>query len=647
MNFVKQVISIVFLGVVGAVPGLGQDQVLFHVEEEPVLLDEFLYIYQKTNRDQADFARASVEEYLDLYKKFKLKVYKARQMKLDTIVSLQQELQGYRKQLANTYLSDQGVVDDLTEEAYARMREDKKVRHILLNVPTNASKQQEDQIYQKGLNVLQRLRDGENMEKLALELSDDPNVRQNRGDLGYITAMLPDGFYNLESTIYSIPERTFSRPVKSKLGYHIVRVDNTRAARGEMEVSQILIRNQRGVGVKTKIDSLSKLLEEGADFGELAKKHSEDKATASQGGYLGFFGINKYESTFENAAFRLQTNGEISRPVRSSIGWHIIKRISHRPIPPFEEIQRSLQSKVKAGERFKVAENAVLERIKDENGFDQREFDKSMLLADMGDDLLDYRWKAPKDYTNQSLFTIGSEEVRVSDLLSYLSKNTASRLRLNRGSQIEDALDELYDDFVESEIRAFQESQLEEKYPEFKALMREYSEGILLFEATKMKVWDKASEDTLGLEKFYAANPGKYLWPERALVETVIIHSDDPETVSKIMKVIPKKSGNKLIKKLNKKAELVQSTTVIRDKEDLDEGLTWGQNSMTPVQEENGLKTIKRVVQLIPPKPKSLEEARGYVIADYQDHLEKEWVASLMEEFEVRVNEEVLNSIIK
>jgi peptidyl-prolyl cis-trans isomerase SurA len=626
-----------------------QEPILFTVEDDPVSLDEFLYIYEKTNRNQADFSRASVEEYLDLYKKFKLKVYKARQMQLDTISALNNELAGYRKQLANAYLSDKDVLESLTREVYERMTKDVSFSHILLKVSPTASENEVDAVYQRALKVLERLRSGEDFTKVALEVSEDEHVARNEGRVGYVTAMLPDGFYDLETAIYTLPPETYSRPIRSKLGFHIVITNGHRDARGEMEVAQILIRNGRNRDAKGLIDSIYTLLQGGADFAGLARRYSEDKATANQGGYLGFFGINKYESIFENTAFRLREDGDFSRPVRSSIGWHIIKRISHKPLPPYQDIRRTLEAKVKSDGRYAIAEQSMLERIKDENQFREVNWNRDLLIREIGEDFLNYKWKIPDSYTNQPLFTIGSQTVNAAEFLAYLTKNTASRLRINRSMPVDQALDQLYQEFVEDQLRDYEESQLEKKHPEFKALMREYSEGILLFEATKMKVWDRASEDSVGLRAFYRENQHQYLWPERALVETITINSTDDKVVQKVMKQVPKKSGNKLLRKFNREAELVRSQTTLRNKEDMEENLSWTKNAMTPLMKDTGkgMTTLKRVVEIVPPKVKTLDEARGYVIADYQDYLEKKWVEELMKEFKVAVDQDVLASIIK
>lgn len=644
----KQLLSF-FILLLSTMSLLSQDKVLFEVEGEPVYLDEFLYIYEKTNRNDANYSEASVNEYLDLYQKFKLKVKRARDMKLDTIEALQTELAGYRKQLANSYLSDDEVLKSLTREAYDRMQTDVSFSHVLIRVPTGANAALDDDAYRRALAALERLRGGEDFETVAREVSEDPTVRTNNGRVGYVTAMLPDGFYDLETAIYTLPSRTYSRPIKTPLGYHVVIQNGKRPARGEVEVAQILIRNGSNKNARSIIYEIYDELRNGADFAEVARNRSEDKATAPRGGYLGFFGINKYDALFENTAFRLKEDGDISEPIQTKIGWHIIKRLSHKPVGSFEEMERSLEAKIKSDSRFQIAEEAMLDRIKDENDFEEMDWNRDQFLAEVGEDFLTYRWKAPESYDNQTLFTLQGEPVQVSKFLQYLSKNAALRLRLNQNTPVPKALDELYGSFLEASLKEHEESQLEEKYPEFKALMREYSEGILLFEATKMSVWDRASNDTMGLREYFKEHRDDYMWPERALVETITITDQDPAVVQKVMNQVKTKSGQQLIKKFNKKSESVRVQSEIIDREELDPDLQWMENSVAEPYKPAGrdVTMIKKVSEIIAPTRKSLEEARGYVIADYQDFLEKEWVASLKDMYEVKVNEEVLSSIIK
>ena len=627
----------------------GQEKILFSVEDESVALNEFLYIYEKTNRDKADFSNASVQEYLDLYQKFKLKVYKAREMRLDTIKALQVELAGYRKQLAASYLSDREVLETLAKEAFDRMQEDVSFSHILFRLPPNASSKDSTGVYEKAMAALDRLRDGEDFSALALELSDDETVKENQGKVGHVTAMLPDGFYELETTLYTLPLKRYSRPVLSRLGYHVVTRHNKRPARGEIEVAHILIRNERGRNGKPLIDSIQGLLLKGADFAELAMLHSEDKLTASKGGYLGFFGINKYESIFENTAFRLKNDGAVSVPIKTSIGWHIVKRLSVKPTQTYDQIKRSLETKIKNDGRFAIAEDAMLDNIKEENNFELKAWDQDLFLSQIGEQFLTYQWKSPAELTQETIFTLGGRDTDTRDFSNFLVKNTASRLRVNRMLDKKKALQVLLSEFINQKLLEFEESQLESKYPEFKALMREYSEGILLFEATKMKVWDKASQDTIGLRNFYQRNKQRYKWPERAAVETITIHTTDRKVLEKVQKQMLKKSGDRLLKKFNRKSELITIESESLEREELSGDLSWKKNdSATAIFDEAmGAYTIQRVAKLVQPQIKSLDEARGYVIADYQDFLEKEWVDGLRSEYRITLHQDVLDSIIQ
>ena len=647
MNQVKYLVLI--LVICCQLPATSQEKVLFEVEGVPVALDEFLYIYDKTNRNEADYSRASVEEYLDLYTKFKLKVHKARAMKLDTIKALQNELAGYRKQLASAYLSDKEVLDNLTQEAFKRMQEDVDFSHVLIKINPGASEKKEEEAYIKAMEVLKRLQAGEEFSKVAREMSDDATVAKNEGRIGYITALLPDGFYDLETALYTLPKKKYSTPIRSKLGYHIVLVNNRRNARGEIEVSQILIRSKRGANAKARIDSLYQKLEQGADFAEVAKSYSEDKATAAKGGHLGFFGINKYESIFENTAFRIPQDGAYSRPIKTSIGWHIIKRHSLKPKPSFEVISRQLEAQIKKDGRFEMAEKALLNKVMEENGFEESIWDKEKFIADIGDNFLTYQWKAPNEHQEQTLAKMAGKTFTTQDLLDFMVANTATRLRLNRATAPKTALDDLYGEFIEDAVKKFEEGQLEEKFPEFKALMREYAEGILLFEATKMKVWDKASSDSSGLKAFYRSNPNQYMWPERVREEQITINTKDISLVNKVVAQLAKKPAQKVLKKFNKKSELIQIDNRIVTKEELDPNLKWTKFSMsTPQYQDNRNATVlKRVGEVLLPQRKSLEEARGFIIADYQDHLEREWVDDLKKEYQVVVHDDVLNSIIR
>ena len=321
-----------------AVFGQDEQDILFKVEDISVPVSEFQYIYEKNNRAGADYTEYSLREYLDLYAKFKLKVKKARDLQLDTISSLKTELAGYRSQLAKSYLNDREVVDRLTKEAYERMQIDVRVAHILFRVPLNASENAEQAAYNQAMQAYDRIEAGADFAVIAKEVSNDKTSRDNGGDLGFLTAMLPSGFYEMENTMYNLQVGGVSEPVRTTIGYHILKKLEERPARGKVEISHILARvhddNTNDVAALSKVRTLHKQIIQGAEFEELARENSDDTRTAKRGGYIGKIGINSYDPEFEEAAFSLENPGDISEPIRTQ--WNPTmrrKESSRRPWP--------------------------------------------------------------------------------------------------------------------------------------------------------------------------------------------------------------------------------------------------------------------------------------------------------------------------
>ena len=341
-------------------------RVLFSVEDDPVTVEEFTYIYSKTNGEQADFSEASLQEYLDLYVKFKLKVQRAKAMRLDTIVALQDELAGYRRQLADSYLIDRAIGDQLIKDAYDHTTEDADISHILFNLRKEPQPADTLAAYQKAMDAYNRIQKGEDFATIAKALSGDRYSREKGGRIGCTTALYPAGLHALEYAAFSQDIGIVSKPIRTQAGYHLLKVNERRPARGEIEVAHILIRTDTrdSEAAKVIIDSLHQILGSGANFEQLARASSEDGRTATNNGYLGFFGISRYERPFEDAAFALATDGAYTAPVQTSLGWHIIKRISRKEIQPFEVEKARLEGKVRQDARFEEAKKALLVRIR-------------------------------------------------------------------------------------------------------------------------------------------------------------------------------------------------------------------------------------------------------------------------------------------
>ncbi|MFN0034218.1 MAG: peptidylprolyl isomerase [Saprospiraceae bacterium] len=634
------------------------DATLFTVKGAPVTASEFKYIYSKTNQDKADFSEKSLREYLELYINFKLKVQKARDMQLDTIAALKSELDGYKKQLAKSYLEDKEVTDKLIREAHDRMQQDVDISHILINCDRNRPATDTLRAYLRAVNLLNMINNGGHFNKMAYDSSEDKSAKENRGDLGFITAMLPDGYYSVEKAIYSAKPGALLGPLRTNSGYHLVRVNAFRPARGEVEVSQILIRkgeNEEKTALKRmRVDSAYNALLAGEKWEAVCLTYSEDKTSASKGGYVGVFGINRYQKAFEDAAFALAKDGDYSKPVETTLGWHIIQRKSSRPVGTFEQLKRGLTERVKRDSRSEIARQAIINRIKKEGGYAEN----PQLLADWTARQTDtifhtFKWKPDPSKPQDVMFRYGPDKIyTVADFEDYAQRAGRDRMR-GAGYPVVETINKLYKTWSDETAMSFEESQLDKKYPEFKSLMREYEEGILLFEALKQNVWDKANNDSTGLQTYFNQELKiKYNWDERARVSIYTLKTDDPKVLAKVRELAAKKPAAAVLKKFNKKGKPEVLTVMEKPYEkgkNKDLGNKWAAGDMTDAKIDAGTKTASflKIEAIMPPMSKALAEARGYAVADYQDFLEKKWIQDLRKEYPVVLDERVLKTLIK
>jgi len=634
------------------------DATLFTVKGNPVTAAEFKYIYSKTNQDKADFSEKSLREYLELYTNFKLKVQKARDMRLDTIASLKSELDGYKKQLAKSYLEDKEVTEKLIREAYDRMLTDVDVSHILVNCDRNRPATDTLRAYNRAKDWSKMITKGVSFDKMAYDSSEDKSAKENRGNLGFITAMLPDGYYDVEKAIYSAKIGDVLGPVRSNNGYHLLRVNATRPARGEIEVNQILIRKgdsaEKNTLKKMRADSAYNELAAGGKWDAVCQKYSEDKTTATKSGYIGFFGINRYQKVFEDAAFSLEKDGDYTKLVETTLGWHIIQRKSRRPIATFDQLKRGLSERIKRDSRSETAKQSIIGRIKKDGGFSEDRKVLAAWTAKQVDSVFHtFKWKPDPSKPQDVLFYYGQDKrYTVADFEEYCQRAGRDRMR-GAGYPVVETINKLYKTWTDETAMSFEETQLERKYPEFKSLMREYEEGILLFEALKQNVWDRANSDTLGLQAYFDKElKMKYKWDERARVSIYTLKTDDPKVLEKVRTLAAKKPAADVIKKFNKKGKpevLTVMEKLYEKGKNKDLGELWKSGDMTVAKTDTTTKTASfyKIEQIVPPTPKALAEARGYAVADYQDFLEKKWIMDLRKEYPVVLDEAVLKTLVK
>ncbi|HCW08574.1 MAG TPA: peptidylprolyl isomerase, partial [Cytophagales bacterium] len=483
--------------------------ILFTIDKNPTSTREFVYLFKKNHPSKSDFSEQKIEEYLNLFVNFKLKINEAHLRGYDTTAKFKKELKTYSDELKKPYRAEKDLLNKLTNEAYQNLKYEVKAAHILIQAKQDAAPEDTLKAYNKINDIKTRIQNGEDFEKLAQELSEDPSAKYNNGNLGYFTAM--QMVYPFEKVAYQTKVGEVSPIVRTRFGYHIIKVLDKKDARGEVEVSHILLRTSKGNEAKVKdhIFEMYDQLKSGRSWNELVKENSEDNNTKNNGGKLRPFGLNGISSVpeFEAAAFALQKPGEISDPFQSNIGWHIIRLERKIPLPPFSELEAQLKNKVSRDERLKISENLLAVKRKTDLGFKENAEAKSKLINLADSSLLKGKWKIvlSDELKKTNLYTIGGKGFTTGDFVAWVMQHKATSKLSPTGY-----LTQLYNSFVDEKTDAAEDEKIKKENPDFQYLMSEYREGILLFEIIEKEVWNKASDDSVGQRKYYNEHLDKY-----------------------------------------------------------------------------------------------------------------------------------------
>ena len=630
---------IAVIALIGAMQISAQNEVLMTINEEPVTKSEFEYIYNKNNSENA-IDKKTLDEYVDLFINFKLKVAEAKAQGLDTMPSFKRELNGYRKQLAKPYLTDTKLEEALYQEAYNHFFQDCEVSHILI-----ATKEGEDTLvaYNKALKAIKRLESGEDFGKVAEETSDDKSVVNNHGYLGWFTAL--QLIWPFEKAMYELPINKISHPVKSNFGYHIIKVHNRRPAWGEVNARHIIkmCSEQMPQNVKDRkyqeILEIKKRLDNGEDFATLAKEASDDKNSARNGGDLGWFGIGRMVKEFETTTFALQP-GETSEVIKSKYGYHIINLKEKRQVDTFEKKKSDIQRMMQYDERSTAAKTSFINTLKEKYNFkinNEAITVAKVFIAQHNDN--DSLLLANSQTIPGTFITFADQEISISELINYYVAT----------KKLGNDLDVKVNQIAEMRLMQYEDSQLEAQYPEFANLMQEYHDGILLFEVSNKEVWEKAIKDTDGLQKYFKQNKKNYAWSEPRY-KGFVIKCKDETTAKKLKKTIKKMNPDSVSTYI--RTQINNDTITFATAE---RGL-WkqGENSYVDLTEYKAQNVkverdenlpIVIVVGKMLKQPEIYTDVRGAITADYQNYLEKMWIEQLRNKNMVKINKEVLNTL--
>ena len=625
------------------------DKTLMTIAGKEVSAGEFTRMYKKSSEPGK---KADADEYLRQYIDFKLKVADAVSLGIDTTRSFHNELNGYRNQLAQNYLTDSKAKEKLLQKTYQRSLTEINGWHILINCPEGSEPEDTLEAWQKASGIRERIINGEPFEQVARGTSDDPSVRLNGGNLGYFTVF--QMIMPFEDAAYALKEGAVSDPVRTPYGYHIIKVTDKRPARGKVLVAHIMKSCPPGTDEKEaklaeeSINDLYKKLLGGTSFSELAKLNSDDKESAARGGMLNWFGSGEIISEFAEAALAIKDTGNYTKPVRSPYGWHIIKLIDKKPHGSFEELKSFLESRINQSSLNSLSKKSFVDNLKKEYKFIINQMARDWFIKNTDTLIIQGLSKYKrKGMPSGNLYTFADQHFTNSEFVSFIEK---------RGSRIVTAdpvffIRESIESMISDQIIKYENSILEKKYPDFRYLMNEFHDGILLFTISEKKIWNRVQEDSAGLMRYYEDNKEKFL--SRKAIEATIytLQSEKGEKIltSAYRKYSKKADRDRLMSaKFNKKQDsllVIKEGTWYAGDDPVVDKVQWINGvQKTRINNYPALIVINKVIE---PVPLTFEEVRGEMMTGYQEHLEKEWLMQLKEKYAVKIDNLVFEEVKK
>jgi peptidyl-prolyl cis-trans isomerase SurA len=625
-------------------------EILFTIDNNSYYTDEFARVYKKNLDLVKDESQKDLNQYLELFVGYKLKVNKANKLGLQNGEAYKSELQTYRTQLSKNYLSDSKVTTALVEEGYNRSLKEVKASHILITVEENAAAEDTLKAYNQIKDIYERAIKGEDFANLATQFSQDPSAKENKGNLGYFSAFRM--IYPFETAAFTTPIGKISKPVRTRFGYHIIKVEDVRDNRGEVTVAHIMIMNpekaEEAATAKTKIDDIYKKLNQGEKFDDLAKQFSEDKSSSGKGGVLNRFGSGQLSSEeFEGVAFELKNKDEISEPFQSKYGWHIMKLIEKHPVKTLSEMKSELETKIGKDERSRKLTTSLNDKLRKKYTIKRDDKLYAKLVTLVTDAVYESKWEMPTDTKSfdGKLFDVNNKLVSGTDFLNFVKTQQKSATKIKPVSKW---VDNVYQKFIDDQLNTYYNANLEGEFPEFANVMEEYRDGLLLFDLMEKEIWEKSKTDSIGLKKFYDANKSNYNWKNR--YDVVIASSTKLDIIKKAEKLFKKQLGaDKIKEQLNTKDKvelMTNSGTFEEGNETLPKNLK-PQVGLSEITKEGDYYFITKVNKILPAGSKTLEECKGKAINDYQQYLEQNWVDSLKKEFTVKINQDVFENVKK
>ena len=623
--------------------------VLLTINSNPVYSSDFTKVFNKNLDLVVEESQKNVAGYLDLFIDYKLKITEAYAQGLDKNQQYIKEFKKYEDQLAKKYIYDKRIVSKLVEEAYDRSLEEINAEHILVLSNLNDSPNDTLKAYNKIKEAHVKALKGENFTSLVIEYSEEPGAKKSKGKLGYFTAF--QMVYPFENTAYNTKVGEISQITRTSFGYHIIKINDRRKKKPKINVSHIMIfsnKDKKAEDPEERINELYAMIMQGEPFEKIAKQFSEDKNTGVKGGQLKTFGPGDLKAPkFENAAYSIKNEGEIIAPIQSAFGWHIIRLNEKFSIPSFEEQKDDIEKKVKGGARALIVTQAINNKIIKKYGFKEGESYISYFNNYVNDSILSRKWTYSSIplKENQILFTIGDHDVTYTDYAEYLRDNQKT---IKKYANKESLLIDMYVRFKNETLKNYFKERLEVENTEYATIINDYRNGLLVYDVMNKNIWQIAKTDSTGLKNYYEKTKNNYNWKKRLDVD--IYSSSDEITTKQVQTLLMRGEESVTIKKqINSdgKINVITVSDVFEiDQSELPEGLI-PEKGVSDIKLNDGFYVVVNIKEVIEPTLKEFDEVRGTVISDFQTEIEKKWMQSLRDKYEVKINNKSLKKLKK
>jgi len=614
-----------------------KNQTVFSIDGDSIDSGEFIRLYKKNSNLVDKDQQENITDYLRLFIDYKLKLKEAEREGLDTVKSFLTQFKNYKKRLGTKYMLNTKVSDQLIHEAYDRLQTERNVSQVLLQISSEASPEDTLKAYKKIKEIRKKYEEGTPFDKLALTYSEDPGAKKNNGKIGWIGVFTT--VYPFETVAYQTPVGEVSQPVRTRFGYHLIKVNAERKNEGKVQVAQIFLKadtDSAFAAADKRIHKIYRKLQNGSDFSNLAKQFSEDKNTAAKGGKMRPFAHGHLTSTrFEDKAFQLTPQSPLSAPFKTDKGWHIIKLLKEFPIRSYDEEKGFLKRKIKKDKRSLVIRDSVISKLKKKYAIEETDPGLDFFKDRLGGNFLG---KVKSDLPDKDFISLGDEEKSYADFYRAVKRHIVF---YHKKKISPEELDKIFANYKDNFLFTYERDHLAEHNKKYARALDDYRAGLLIYAVMDKNVWQKAQTDTLGLKKYYQSHKTDFRSP--ASYDMNLISADSKRTAKKIRRNL--KKGESLENLQNDFPEIIVNSGNYSEGDSSIPDNFKRRPGVSKVIRRHGVFMLAQTKKVHQESQKSFEEAKGAVMNAYQKKLEKDFVQSLRDKSNIKLNEEVIKAL--